>query len=152
MPLLPDEVEALKQSEMGLPPERQSVMEGPALDLAEQGRLYNAAGQQIDIKSDRQKGKDDGFLFDPDALTLPLEQLKARYDATTWADFEAAAAKNKLDDGRTVLAWLQGVKAPKIGKKVSVAKAHPPHFGFRCHHPAHRSAGQGYRRGSPGRH
>lgn len=118
--LLAEEVEDLRQAERGLPPERQSVLEGPALDLAEQGRMYNAAGQQIDIKSDRQKGKD-GFVFDPDALTLPLEQLKERYDDTTWAEFEAQSAKNKLDDGRTVLGWLKGAKAPKAVKKATKA-------------------------------
>lgn len=121
--LLADEVDALKQAERGLPPEKQSVMEGPALDLAEQGRLYNVAGQQLDIKSDRQKGKDGGFVFDADALTMPLQQLKARYDAVTWAEFETQARKTKLDDGRTVLAWLQGVKAPKVVKKAKKANA-----------------------------
>ena len=74
--------------------------------------MYNSAGQQLDIKSDRQKGKMSGFIFDADALTMPLEQLRGRYDALTWSEFEARSRSAKLDDGRTVWGWLNGAAAP----------------------------------------
>jgi len=112
--LLPHEVAEMEAEDKGLPPERQRVMQGPALKLAEQGRIYNAAGQQLDIKSDRQKGKPGGFVFDPDALTVPLSELKARYDPITWAEFEQNSKATKLDDGRSVWSWLNGAKAPKV--------------------------------------
>lgn len=121
--LLPDEVDELKAEDASQPPEKKRVLEGPALSMAEQGRIYNAAGQQLDIKSDRQKGKSDGFVFDPEALTLPLKQLQPRYDPQTWAEFEGFAKRAKLDDGRTVWAWLGGVKAKAKAVKKVVKKA-----------------------------
>jgi SPP1 gp7 family putative phage head morphogenesis protein len=115
VPLLPDEVDEMLAEDQSLPPERHRVLQGAALKLAEQGRMYNAAGQQLDIKSDRQKGKPGGFVFDPDALTLPLSDLKARYDPVTWSEFESSSKGTKLNDGRTVWSWLNGAKA-KAGK------------------------------------
>jgi hypothetical protein len=51
-------------------------------------------------------------VFDPDSLRLPVEGLRDRYDAVTWAEFEASSRATKLDDGRTVWAWLNGAEAP----------------------------------------
>jgi len=113
-PLLPEEVEDLRKEDDILPPEKRSVLEGSALRMVEQGRIFNAAGQQLDIKSDREKGRLDGFVFDPDALTLPVAQLRSRYDDPTWAEFERKTQATKLDDGRTVWAWLNGAKASKV--------------------------------------
>ena len=126
--LIEDEVEEMKAEDAKLPPEQRRVFSHAGLQMADQGRIYNKAGQQLDIKSDRQKGKMDGFIFDPDALTLPLTSLQGRYDMVTWGEFEQSMKAAKLDDGRTVWGWLNGedVKAgpppmkqgPKPGAKV----------------------------------
>lgn len=113
VPLLPGDVIEMMTEDAKLPPEQQRVLSPAGLKLAEQGRMYNKAGQQLDIKSDRQKGKLEGFIFDPEALTLPLSSLKGRYDAVTWGEFEKAMKAEKLDDGRTVWGWLDGEVAPK---------------------------------------
>lgn len=122
VPLLPGEVIEMMAEDTNLPPEQQRVLSGAGLKLAEQGRIYNKAGQQLDIKSDRQKGKTDGFVFDPDALTLPISALKGRYDPTTWGEFERGMKAAKLDDGRTVWGWLNGEAAqvPPAGKPAPV--------------------------------
>lgn len=115
-PWLPDEVDEAREEDKALPPERRRVMDGAALKLIEQGRIYNAAGQQLDIKSARQKGKPGGFVFDPDSLAVPVAGLKERYDMITWAEFETNAKAKKLDDGRTVWGWLNGEKVKGKGK------------------------------------
>jgi len=126
--LLEDEVEEMQAEDAKLPPERQRVFSKAGLALAEQGRIYNRAGQQLDIKSDRQKGKTDGYVFDPDALTLPLSSLQGRYDAVTWGEFEAGMKASKLDDGRSVWGWLNGeaVPATKPGKPTAQVKTAAP--------------------------
>lgn len=128
VPLMAYEVEEIQAEDKTLPPERQRVLQGAALKLAEQGRMYNAAGQQLDIKSDRQKGKPGGFVFDPDSLALPVSELKDRYDMITWAEFETNSKALKLDDGRTVWGWLNGekVKKAKAKTKTKAAKAATP--------------------------
>lgn len=125
VPLMEEEVDEMVGEDQKLPPEKQRVQVGPALNLLEQGRMYDRYGRQISIKSDRQKGKANGFVFDPDALTLPLDQLKARYDATTWGEFEKSMQAAKLDDGRTVWAWLNGAKAGKAPKPPNVVPPAP---------------------------
>lgn len=125
VPLMDEEVGEMQAEDAKLPPEKRRVMEGPGLKLLEDGRLYDPQGRQISIKSDRQKGKAGGFVFDPDALTLPIEQLKARYDATTWGEFEKSMKLAKLTDGRTVWDWLNGAKAGKAPKPPKVAPPAP---------------------------
>lgn len=121
VPILPYEVEEMQAEDARLPPEQQRVLSDAGLKLADQGRIYNKAGQQLDIKSDRMKGKMDGFIFDPDALTMPLSALQSRYDLVTWGEFEQGMKAAKLDDGRTVWGWLSG----EVGKVVRGGKAKP---------------------------
>ena len=125
VPILPDEMAEMQAEDAKLPPEQQRVLSPAGLKLAEQGRLYNKAGQQLDIKSDRQKGKMDGFIFDPDALTMPLSALKSRYDMVTWSEFETAMKAAKLDDGRTVWGWLDGEVVKVSGPAVEPAEPEP---------------------------
>jgi len=111
VPLMGDEADEARAEDARLPPERRRLLEGPGLRLAEEGRLYDKAGRQISIKSGRQKGNAAGFVFDPDALTLPVGSLKDRYDAVTWREFEARAKGQAMPDGQTVWGWLTGVRA-----------------------------------------
>jgi SPP1 gp7 family putative phage head morphogenesis protein len=122
--LLPEEVEELKAAEASKPPEARKVLEGSALRLAEDGRLDRGPSQQFDIRSDRMRGKPGGYVFDPDSLALPLDQLEARYDPQTWREFRTAMEKASLPDGRTAWGWLNGEKARKTVRKAaqSVAK------------------------------
>lgn len=125
VPLLPGDVIEMMTEDAKLPPEQQRVLSPAGLKLAEQGRMYNKAGQQLDIKSDRQKGKLEGFIFDPEALTLPLSSLKGRYDAVTWGEFEKAMKAEKLDDGRTVWGWLDGEVVKASGPAVEGGESEP---------------------------
>lgn len=123
VPLLPEEVDELKAEDARKPPEAQRVLEGSALRLAEDGRLDRGPAQQFDIRSDRMRGKPTGYVFDPDSLALPLDQLETRYDPQTWAEFKTAMQGASLPDGRTAWGWLNGEKAKKAAKVAStVAK------------------------------
>lgn len=128
VPLLQEEADEYQAEDASKPPERQRVLQGPALKLAEQGRMYDPQGRQLSIASDRQKGNTNGFVFDPDALTLPISQLKDRYDPTTWAEFEQSMQTAQLDDGRTVWSWLHGAKATgkRPARKAAPLPASPP--------------------------
>lgn len=110
VPLLPDEVDEIKAEDARKPPEAQRVLEGSTLRRAEDGTLDRGPASQVDIRSDRMRGKPSGYVFDPDSLALPLDQLEGRYDAQTWSEFRSAMEKATLPDGRTAWGWLNGEK------------------------------------------
>lgn len=115
VPLLPEEVDEIKDEDKKRLPEDRRVLEGPALDKARNGQLDAGPAKQVDIRSDRMRGKPDGYHFDPSGLTIPLAQLKERYDPATWAEFETTAKAQEIQPGLTVWAWLNGNK-PKVQK------------------------------------
>ncbi|MCW0218379.1 MAG: phage minor head protein [Prosthecobacter sp.] len=123
VPLLPDEVDEIRAADAKRPPEAKRVLEGTALKRAREGQLDAGPSKQVDIRSDRMRGKSDGYHFDPSGLTIPVKQLKERYDEATWSEFEAAAQANTLPDGRTVWQWLNGSKAPRKTKGAPLAQA-----------------------------
>ncbi len=106
VPLLPEEVDDIRRQEANAAPFRRKVLEGPRLKLARQGRLDLGPTQGVDIRSDQARGKDNPFTFDPGTLRIPAAQLRDRYDAETWSEFEGAAKRNRLPDGRNVWTWL----------------------------------------------
>lgn len=114
VPLLPEDVDDIRAEDQGQLPELHRVLDGTALTKAREGQLPGKNGAQIDIRSDRMRGKLDGYHFDPGSLTLPVKDLKARYDDVTWGEFEGNAKAQALGDGRTVWAWLNGAKASKL--------------------------------------
>lgn len=105
--LLPDEVDDIKAEDAKRPPEAQRVMKGPALRKARGGVLDRGPAAQVDIRSDRMRGKLDGYHFDPSTLSLKPDQLKARYDDATWSEFEANAKATQIRPGQTLWDWLE---------------------------------------------
>ena len=87
---------------------------GPeALKRMEQtGMLDLGDGKPVDIRSPRAKaaaaGEDPAakFGWDPGDLRLPLEALKARYDAETWGAFEAMAKVTRVKGVGTLWQWV----------------------------------------------
>lgn len=49
----------------------------------------------------------------PQSLRIDPAQLKARYDAETWAEFETRAKSTEILPGQTVWSWLHGKKLKK---------------------------------------
>jgi SPP1 gp7 family putative phage head morphogenesis protein len=106
VPLLPEEVEDIRRQESTAAPFRRKILEGTRLKLARQGRLDLGPNQGVDIRSDRTRGKDNPFVFDPGSLRIPVAQLRDRYDPETWSQFEAYARSASLPDGRNLWTWL----------------------------------------------
>lgn len=106
VPLLPEEVDEIKAEDAKKPPEAHRVLEGSALRLAEDGRLDRGPANQVDIRSDRMRGKPSGYVFDPDSLALPLDQLEGRYDPQTWREFRQAMEGAFISAGLSAWDWL----------------------------------------------
>lgn len=119
VPLLPEEVDEIKAAEASKPPEARKVLEGSALKRAENGILDRGPARQFDIRSDRMRGKPGGYVFDPDSLAMPLDQLESRYDAQTWGEFRKAIEVATLPDGRTAWGWLNGEKGMDVPSRPS---------------------------------
>lgn len=89
-----------------LPPEAKRSLE-------EFGRLDLGDGLPVDVRAPVQKTttaeeKAAAYQWHPGDLRISLKQLKARYDAETFALFKRRAQQERLQDGRTVWDWLEG--------------------------------------------
>jgi SPP1 gp7 family putative phage head morphogenesis protein len=71
----------------------------------------------VDLRAPIERiGVENPYIFRPDELQIPLESIAERYDATVFKQFQKWAKAEKLDDGRTVWAWLSAgrQKVPKL--------------------------------------
>lgn len=97
-------------------PEDRRFMDGNALrKLEEEGALIRNSGA-FNVTSGHAQGDKGAFFWDPATLRIPVKELKARYDAATWAGFEKIARATPLQKGqdKTVWDWLnEGPKVPK---------------------------------------
>lgn len=130
IPLLPEDVEDIKEGEKGKPYEKQSVLEGPALaELESNRRLVRGPNEVFDLRNARERGNGNGFYWDPGDLHLTREQLQSRYDSETWAHFNTWAEKTNIGKaGLTVADWIGGATAPApvvMSQILSVAELAP---------------------------
>lgn len=112
--LLPDEVDEIREAEKLLPLEERSIMDGARLaKLEKEGRLIRLVkdenGRPLKSPLHEWNVKNVEQVGAPQSLRIDPEQLKSRYDAETWSEFEEGARRNKLTDGRTVWEWLNGL-------------------------------------------
>ena len=117
--LMDIDVREIREADAGKPPEKQRIIEGEARrQLVEGGRLVRGPSEIYDVRTAAQKGEKNGFSWTPGDMRLPLETLKARYDAPVWAAFEAWAKKENIPETNlSVWGWLEGkpiaLAAPK---------------------------------------
>jgi SPP1 gp7 family putative phage head morphogenesis protein len=126
VPMMEDEVDDLRRAEAKRPLEERDVLDGPALAKVEQERkLVLGPNQIFDLRTQREKGKADGYEWTPSELRLPLDTLRARYDADVWAKFEKwAQATGIPETGATVWEWLGGKALAPSGKLAKKQAAH----------------------------
>lgn len=103
-PMNPDLVDEARQQDEQRSPDDQLVMEGPSLRKLNEGTLIRD-GRAYDVTSPAESDPN-AFQWHPDNLRLPLAELKARYDPEVWAQFEAYAKSNLMEDGQSVWDWL----------------------------------------------
>ncbi len=107
--------EQLKERDEKLPPDEKLVLDEAARNRLNQEKriLRTVKGPDdrrrgvptaMDTRTPEEKGHSGpGSQTD---LRIPLLAIQGRYDAKTFADFEAWARKTDLGDGRTVWGWL----------------------------------------------
>lgn len=72
------------------------------------------------------------FKFDPQSLTLTVDQLRARYSPEVWGNFESWARKTSvtldpIKDSRTVWNWINGEPgAPEVFRVPTTGPPAPP--------------------------
>lgn len=98
------DVGAIQKKEAKLPPENQNVVTGPRLVRLEQGHLELGPSSSINIAPPTGPG---AFVSTPGDMRIPLDELKARYDAPIWNQFEAYAKRTEIPElKKSVWAWL----------------------------------------------
>jgi SPP1 gp7 family putative phage head morphogenesis protein len=91
------------------PPESRRVLQGTALKQLDQGSLNRGLSTNVDVRTPKERGGN--YQWSARDTTLPYAEIKTRWDAQTLADFEGWAGKQNLEDGRSLLDWLGGIKA-----------------------------------------
>lgn len=106
-PVNPDLVERARRQDATKPPEAQRVLEGPALEQLRNGTRITPTGQRVDVTPPRDRpGGETAFQWQPRDLTLPLEQLRQRFDPELFQTFETWARQTELADGIAVWDYL----------------------------------------------
>lgn len=83
-------------------PEKARVLEGLALKQIESGILNRGLSEQWNLN--QEPGR---VQWDPSTLMMPMEAVRQRYDAQTWADFEGWARGQDIA-GLSLWDWLAG--------------------------------------------
>jgi SPP1 gp7 family putative phage head morphogenesis protein len=130
VPISQDERDDLAQADQKRPTDDRLVFEGPRAQHLVDGTLVRN-GRTFDVRAPQQKS-DTGFGWDPRTLRMPLDELEARYDKQTWAEFKAWAERTPLGAHQpTVWSWLGGKPAagatpPPHGQPAAPAPAPRP--------------------------
>jgi SPP1 gp7 family putative phage head morphogenesis protein len=117
VPLQPwevDEIEAeQKEGDRGAENTRGWVPGRAEQREIEAGRVMLRPNMPVDVTAPRKReGRSRGtFGWNPGDLKIGLDELRERYDPDVFATFERFAKDTRLEDGRTVWAWLEGGQA-----------------------------------------
>jgi SPP1 gp7 family putative phage head morphogenesis protein len=103
--------------------ERQTLTDAQLEALTNERAIQRSIGgvpTKVDLRAPRERMIEDPYIFDPGVYQIPLETLRARYDAPVWAEFEKFARGTKLPSG-SLWQWLgkgrkRVPKAKPIGK------------------------------------
>jgi SPP1 gp7 family putative phage head morphogenesis protein len=84
-----------------------------------------SVARTYDLRTPREKQGNDAYGWHPGDMRLSISQLRGRYDAATFADFEAWARRMPLQQGaaKTVWAWLGGAPAGVAPARIAAESA-----------------------------
>jgi SPP1 gp7 family putative phage head morphogenesis protein len=117
IPLSRAGVEHIRQQDEKKPMEQRRVLEGPLLrELELNNRVVKGINDITNVQSPFQRGETGAFHWHPGELTIPLDELKARYDPQVWSKFENWARATEIpNENRTVWNWINDEPgAPEI--------------------------------------
>ena len=98
-----DQVAEEQQTDLAAAPENRNVLGPAARRQLNDGTLIRD-GQRYDVTAPSDEpGTANAFVWHPDNLKLPMDQLEQRYDPPVWNQFVAWAKAQKL--GGTVKLW-----------------------------------------------
>lgn len=104
--ITPEEAEKEIVKDRKLDPEKRKYLEGLQLVQLEQGGLINRGpSEQYNLAKEAATGPHRQF----GTLRVDPDELKSRYDADVWAEFEAFAKAQEIEPGRTVWGWMTGL-------------------------------------------
>jgi SPP1 gp7 family putative phage head morphogenesis protein len=101
----PDLVEEARVEDESRAPENRLIPTPAVAEQLRNGTLMRD-GQRYDVTPPSQSGRDNAYSWNPNDLKLPLADLRARYDAPTFAAFEQWAKSTVLAKSQTLWDWL----------------------------------------------
>ncbi len=108
IPISEDDRADLVEADKGKPLDSQNVLgEYAQADLTATRRLVRN-GVSHNVSSPAELGKPNAYQSHVGDLRLSLDELKGRYDAQTWAEFQTWAQGQAIQEGVSVWDWLQG--------------------------------------------
>jgi len=113
VPLTQDEVDEIRAAESSKPPEDKEVLPDAQLrEIELNQRIVKPGGQGfLDLRTPRERDGE-GYEWRPGDDVLPIDQILSRFGPAERATWEDYAARQRLDDGRTLLDWLLAGRAP----------------------------------------
>ena len=129
--LTEDDVKDLQAADADKKPEEQRVLDAERLrELENSGMLTRALPgdgglpRRYNVARVEREG---AYTFNPSTLQMDAAQLSQRYDPEVWKGFENYASNAKLDDGRTVLDWLNSAPpAPRVAPQPRIVPPPAP--------------------------
>lgn len=112
MPLMPEEVDEIREEDAKRDPAKRLVIEGaPLQQLEEQGRLDRGPNEIYDVRSARAKAAspdavDKAFRNDPGDFSIPLDAVRQKTAPEDWWFFRDWAKEQELSKGYSVWDWL----------------------------------------------
>ena len=109
IPVSQSDYDDIKKDDESQSPDKQDILDDYAQrDLTATRRLVRN-GVTYNVTAPAESGKPGAFRWHPGDMRIPVEDLRARYDATTWAQFETNARKQTIPEyNLTVWEWLSG--------------------------------------------
>ncbi len=105
VPLLEEDVADLEAADADKDPEAQRVLDDNRLNELEKNNRLITAGEN-GMPEFVSVSPNPSYAFKPGTLKMTVAELRARYDADTWSNFESWAKGQKIDAGQTVWDWL----------------------------------------------
>ncbi len=128
VPMTQEEVDELAASEAAKAPEDKQVMPPEQLrEIEDNARIVKPGGQGfLDLRSPRERSADGSWYeFRPGDKALDIDQILQRFTPLERRTFEDFAARQTLEDGRSLLDWWRGSPATAAAPAPAAAPAIP---------------------------